>query len=91
MGVTSNGGNTNDPAALISNSFPSSYATCTLKFWHTLLGSGSSLNVTLFLSREKFVPIYRRDSDSQTSTWSLATVKLGIYISSHTYEDFISK
>ena len=90
MGVTSNGGNTNDPAALISNSFPGSYATCTLKFWHTLLGSGSSLNVTLFLSREKFVPIYRRDSDSQTATWSLATVKLGIYIIS-TCEEFLSK
>lgn len=78
MGVTASGGNTNDPAALVSPSFPEAYATCTLKFWHTLMGTGSTLNVDLFINRERFITIYRRDSDSTTATWSLASIKLGI-------------
>lgn len=77
MGVTANSGSSSEPATLVSPNFQSSYATCTLKFWHTLLGSGSSLNVSLLLNREKQVTIYRRDSSSTTSTWSLATIQLG--------------
>lgn len=77
MGVTANSGSSSEPATLVSPNFQNSHATCTLKFWHTLLGSGSTLNVSLLLNREKQVTIYRRDSSSTTSTWSLATVQLG--------------
>lgn len=77
MAVTVNNGITNEPAALYSSSFQFSYATCSLKFWHTIYGFGSSLNVSVLVNNERKIPIFRKDSNSQETSWALATVKLG--------------
>ena len=80
MGVTVNSGVSTNPAILYSATFSQSYATCWLKFWHTLYGFGSSLNVSININNERMVPIFRRDSNSQVTSWTLASVKLGLFI-----------
>lgn len=77
MGVTVHNGNMNEPASLVSATFQHSYATCTLKFWHTVFGFGNSLNVSIYLNKERQIPIFRRDSNSQATSWSLASIHLG--------------
>lgn len=77
LGVTVNSGNTFMPATLYSATYAQAHATCWLKFWHTLYGSGSSLNVSININNERMVPVFRRDSNSQATSWTLASVKLG--------------
>lgn len=80
MGVTSNNGNSNEPASFYSSEFPSSYTTCTLTFWHTIYGYGNSLNVSIYLHNDRKITIFRRDSNSPATDWTQASINLGILL-----------
>lgn len=78
MAVTLSSGITNDPASLYSAAIQSAYSTCTINFWHTIYGFGGSLNVSIYLNDDRKILIFRRDSNSQATDWTLASIKLGI-------------